>query len=106
MRKDANGHEILCPEHGRRCAYGGDEPDRCPWCHCAWSHVVAAVARDPVHGHSCEIPSVWAGYHAASRVERAAAMRHEAAIRADSGPSRTGVSVGATPALRGRRSAG
>jgi hypothetical protein len=85
---------IVCAEHGRLCAYGGNEPDRCPWCHSTWAHLVAAVARDPDLGHSCESP--WVMRNHRERVEQAAAMRREAATNLHRGANRGAVGPSAT----------
>jgi len=76
----------MCPEHGTLCAYTGAEADRCPWCHCLWVHLVAAVRRDPDHGHSCE--SLYTMRNHRERVAEAAGMRRVASINLLSGPNR------------------
>lgn len=81
---------MACPEHGNRCAYRGTEPDRCPWCHCLWSHVLATGY------HSCELAGPWSGQERAERMAGAARMRREALMRADSGPHTVRVDPGAT----------
>jgi hypothetical protein len=42
-----------CPNHSGLCAYHGDEPDRCPFCHTSWSVILDRIARDKGE-HSCE----------------------------------------------------
>jgi len=85
---------VACAEHGRLCAYRGDEADRCPWCHCLWAHVLASGY------HSCEVARVWSKDKAGREV-RAARMRREAAIRVGRRPNRVGVDLGPTPTMTG-----
>jgi hypothetical protein len=28
-----------CVNHGNSCAFRDDDPTRCPWCHCRWTHL-------------------------------------------------------------------
>jgi predicted DsbA family dithiol-disulfide isomerase len=84
--------EVLCPEHGRLCAYGGDEPELCPWCHSTWARIVAAVARDPAHGHSCEVFTMWHyEQDRPARLAEAVRMRREAALRQSYATNTAGV---------------
>ena len=69
-----------CPEHGRLCAFHGDEPGHCPWCHCSW---VVVFSRG---FHSCETRAVWTNgkrpdnaEYVTGRIAEAAAMRKAAA---------------------------
>lgn len=34
-----------CPIHGTACAYPGQHPEACPFCHCTWARIVAPVAQ-------------------------------------------------------------
>jgi hypothetical protein len=67
-----------CPEHHGLCAYHGDEPDRCPWCHADWTHIVGKV-RSGTGRHSCERGRVWSKDEAEWRVATALKWREEAA---------------------------
>lgn len=55
-----------CPEH-KHCAYHGDEPDRCPWCHKLWTAIEQST-----YGHCCEKPSMW---HISEREQRVSTAR-------------------------------
>lgn len=69
-----------CGEHGTLCAYHGDEPDRCPWCHSLWSVIIARVARwADERLHSCERP------HIGRRIEQAKLLRLNASEKPYSG---------------------
>ena len=79
-----------CGEHGGLCAYRGDEPERCRWCHSTWAAIAALFRQGWVDGkgkwhpylwsevHSCEQASVWRGKPRPvrrHRVREAARMR-------------------------------
>lgn len=67
----------VCPEHHGLCAYHGDEPDRCPWCHATW----ASILRRIDHGgrHSCEHTRSLHGRQRRQRIAEALQARLEAA---------------------------
>lgn len=44
---------MTCPRHDGLCAYRGNEPHRCPWCHCLWAVI------DSSGWHSCEKANLW-----------------------------------------------
>lgn len=66
----------VCATHGRLCAFNGEEPDRCQWCHVPWSSI---VLRGP-GTHSCE--SLSALMRAGVRPVSAAKVRAELAAAA------------------------
>lgn len=56
-----------CAEHGELCAFHGNEPDRCPVCHCLWP---VSIRR---RSHSCE----WSRFRTKAQRLAAEAARRE-----------------------------
>lgn len=65
--------DVPCSEHGILCAFHGNEPGRCPWCHSAWTVILRYGS------HSCESARVWRGAEAKWRLAKARQMRQRAA---------------------------
>lgn len=64
-----------CPEHAL-CAFHGDEPDRCPWCHRSWAVIITTG------WHSCERnPRIPDPVERRERIAEARGMRRMAARR-------------------------
>lgn len=81
-----------CPEHGTMCAFHGDEPGRCPWCHSSW----VVIRRGG--WHSCERSSTWGALERQDRLETARVWRQEASRtpqELDTGPHCPHVVTGA-----------
>lgn len=43
-----------CTHHDGHCAYDGDEPDRCPYCHTLWSAVLSRGDGESREAHIAE----------------------------------------------------
>jgi hypothetical protein len=71
-----------CPEHNGQCAYHGDEPDRCPWCHATWAHILGKIASGNGQ-HSCEMRRVWSFEQRTQRMAAALRMRQRAELLED-----------------------
>lgn len=84
-----------CPTHGDGCAFPGEHPELCPYCHCEWSKITAPATHETTrrYTNSKGVPVVstitrhLSGYgetkedhlarHAASEAKRAEATAKE-----------------------------
>lgn len=72
-----------CPEHGTPCAFHGDEPGRCRWCHSPWARIIGTGR------HSCEAAAIWPSGDRGWRIATAIQMRLDATTEphaVDEGP--------------------